>query len=178
MRHLSICLLAAIAIGPATLRAQAPARTATEIAHMFTKQKHVVKEKRGIRAEKFADVRSEPALLRDVRDYAGEYRADFGFTLRLSVSGDGAITGAGGEPGRDGTVRRFELMDAEISEGLLRATKAYDDGDRERFAGAFLQRTDRRSPNGEATRMFGLGVPDQDIRVDGMEVNKLFYQRQ
>jgi len=27
-------------------------------------------------------------LLRDVRDYAGEYRADFGFTLRLSVSGD------------------------------------------------------------------------------------------
>ena len=179
MRQLPAVILIAVA-APASLGAQAaPARSATEIAHIFTKQKHAVKERHGVRTEKFADVRSQPVVLQDTRGYAGEYHAtDHGFTLRLRVSADGSVGGDGEEPGLSGTRRRFRLSDARISEGVLRATKAYDDGESVRFQGAFLERTDRGSPTAEGTRTFGLGVPD--VRVDlggGMQLDRLFYER-
>ena len=180
MRHLSICLVISAAIGPATVGAQsAPARSATEIAQIFTKHKHAVKERHGVRVEKFADIRSEPVVLQDPSDYAGEYRStDHGFTLRLSVSDAGVVSGGGEEPGMGESTRRFELKDAEISAGVLRATKVYDDGARSRIEGAFLQRTDRRTPTDEGTRMFGLGVPDQHIDLGGgMRADRLFYER-
>ena len=179
MRQLSVVILIA-AVGPASLGAQtAPTRSAVEIAQIFTKQKHAVKERHGVRTEKFADVRSQPVVLQDPTGYAGEYHStDHGFTLRLRVSADGSVGGEGEEPGLSGARRRFNLRDARISEGVLRATKTYDDGESVRFQGAFLDRTDRRSSTAEGTRMFGLGVPDVRVDLGGwMQLDRLFYER-
>ena len=72
-------------------------RTQTIVAS-FNKSKHVVKEKRGVRKEKYLDVRSVPAIKQNPADYSGAYEADLGFSLRLSVDGRGAVEGTGYEP--------------------------------------------------------------------------------
>ena len=46
---------------------------AREIAAAFTKNKHAVKEKFGVRMEKYKDVRSEPAVKSNVSEYSGVY---------------------------------------------------------------------------------------------------------
>lgn len=149
---------------------------ARELAAAFSKSKHVVKEKHGIRVEKFKDVRSEPAPKTDARLYSGEYEAEQG-ALSLRVYADGRAEAAGTEPDSDfAPTRKFTLRNARVEGALLTATKVYEDGSSEPFEGVFINRTDRDSPNDPGTTAFGLGVLfDPPKHVNGNDMGRLFY---
>ena len=146
---------------------------AREIAAAFTKNKHVVKEKFGVRMEKYKDVRSEPAVKSNVSEYSGVYEVpDLGYVITVQVGSDGRIQASGSE-----NSRTFRLESARIDGALLTATKVYSDGAKERFEGSFLNRTDRNSPTDPGVTIFGLGVLlTTPFEINGLTYDKLFYQ--
>ncbi|HEV7890961.1 MAG TPA: hypothetical protein VGP08_09990 [Pyrinomonadaceae bacterium] len=169
-----ICF-AAFGAGAARVRQDASAR-ARELAAAFSKSKHVVKERHGIRVEKFREIRSEPAPKTDARLYSGEYEADNG-ALSLRVYADSRAEADGTEPAEDFTrTRKFKLVNARVEGALLTGTKVYEDGSSEAFEGVFINRTDRNSPDDPGTTAFGLGVLfDPPKSVGGLAMGRLFY---
>lgn len=156
--------------------AQDASARARELADAFSKRKHEVKEKRGIRVEKFKEIRSEPAPKSDARLYSGEYEAEHG-ALSLKVYTDGRAEAAGTEPDADfSRTRSFTLKNARVEGALLTGTKVYADGSSEPFEGVFINRTDRDSPTDPGTTRFGLGVLlDPPRNVGGLALGRLFY---
>lgn len=146
---------------------------AGEIAAAFTKNKNAVKEKYGVRKEKYKDVRSEPAVKSNIGDYSGVYQvSELGYVISIQVGSDGRIQGNGSDNGR-----AFILENAKIEAALLTGTKVYSDGAREKFEGGFLNRTDRNSPTDPGVRSFGLGVIlTTPVAINGNTYDKLFYQ--
>ena len=148
---------------------------AQAIAATFNKHKNVVKEKHGVRTEKYKDVRAEPVVKQNARDYAGVYEVgDLGFLINIQVSNDGRIQADGYEQGRS---RAFRLENATIEGALLTASKVYQDGATERFEGVFLNRTVRNSPTALAVTTFGLGVVlSAPVEINGITYQRMFYQ--
>lgn len=177
---LSFCLVTAAVVGSADAARQADAaRRARELASFFSKSKHEIKEKRGVRVEKFKDVRSEPALLPNASDYSGTYEATIAldYTLSLKVAADGSVEGDGSEPGASGP-RAFKLTGARVREALLTGTKTYADGSTEPLEGVFINRTERDSPTDAGITEFGLGVLfDPPKTVEGLNLQRLFYRQ-
>ena len=134
--------------------------TAQQIAASFTKHKEVVKEKRGVRSEKYKDVQSEPTIRQNVKDYAGVYEVDgLEYVIVIDVANDGRVRA---------TSNGRELENARIEAGVLRA---------EGFEGALLTRTDRDSPNDPGIISYGLGVLlDTPVEFEGNTYDKLFYR--
>ena len=177
---LAAALLLGFCLAPSTSAApQADAaRRARELAASFSKSKHEVKEKRGVRVEKFKDVRSEPALRRNAADYSGTYEATVGadYKLSLRVGSDGSAEGSGYDPGPAGP-RAFTLAGAKVQGALITGTKAYADGPAEKFEGVFINRTERDSPSDAGFTEFGLGVVfDPPKPADGLQLERLFYR--
>ncbi|HWC75575.1 MAG TPA: hypothetical protein VG454_16735 [Gemmatimonadales bacterium] len=170
---ISFFLISALTIPMGQLCGQSRAQ---EIAASFTKHKDAVKEKNGIRVEKYKDVRSEPTVMQNPTDYVGVYEvADLGYVLHVESADNGGIRVYGSEAAQG--IRTFELANAKIASAVLTGTKVYRDGTRERFEGAFLTRIDRDSPNeaGKVTR--GLGVLlAAPLERNGISHDKLFYQ--
>ena len=154
---------------------QSSSRTrAQEIAASFNKYKSKVKEKNGFRMEKYKDVRSEPVVKPNIKDYSGVYEvSDLGFAISIQVGSDGRIVATG----HDVQSRAFRLDNASIENALLTATKVYVDGSSEKFEGVFMTRTERNSPTAAGITTFGLGVilatPFSD---SGLTYERLFYQ--
>ena len=148
---------------------------AQAVAETFSKNKHVVKEKFGVRVEKYKDVKSEPAVRQNIGDYSGAYEVSgLGFVINLQIGTDGRVQANGSESGRV-----FRLENAKIDGALLTASKVYKDGTTETFEGVFLKRTDRNSPTDAGVTMFGLGVVlNTPVELNGNTYDKLFYQRQ
>jgi hypothetical protein len=160
--------------------AHARSRTQAIIA-AFNKSKHTVKEKYGVRMEKYKAVKSEAVIKPNVRDYSGAYEVQgMGYTLDLRVLDTRTIAATGYEPadvnGR--AVRTFGLRNARIDGALLTATKVYANGATEPFEGVFINRTSFDSPTDKGTTTFGLGVRPSSVReVNGLYLDKLFYER-
>ncbi|MDT7779108.1 MAG: hypothetical protein QOC99_1620 [Acidobacteriota bacterium] len=154
-----------------------PQSRARELAASFSKSKHEVKEKRGVRVEKFKDVRSDPVFKADARGYSGTYEADFGCALTITVRADGRADASGSEPTSDlARPRRFTLRDARVAGALLTGTKVYDDGATEEFEGVFINRTERNSPTDAGTTTFGLGIVfDPPKTGESFVMTRLFY---
>jgi hypothetical protein len=146
------------------------------IAAAFNKYKHRVKEKHGVRTEKYKDVRSEPLVKSNIGDYAGAYEvADFGALINIQVGSDGRVQASGYE--KVPQSRTFNLENVRIDGALLTAYKVYQDGTREAFEGVFLKRTDRNSPTDAGVTTFGLGVVlPTPVEQNGLTYQKLFYQ--
>jgi hypothetical protein len=181
MRLKLAVILIPVIFAPLSIQAQsraASARTA-ELAAMFTKHKHVVKEKRGATREKYKDVRSEPVIRSNPATYSGSYNADFGFALRLTVQPDGRVVGSGREPITASTnvARSFVLRDARVDGALLTGTIVYSDSHSQKLEGVFMNRTSRDSPSEPGYTVFGLGVITPPTQVDGLTVERLFYAR-
>jgi hypothetical protein len=149
---------------------------ARELAALFSKSKHSVKEKRGVRVEKFLEVRGEPAVKRDAREYSGTYESDSDCALSIKVGTDGGVEASGCEPSPE-RPRKFTLRAARVSGALLTGTKVYEDGSTEKFEGVFINRTERVQPNAAGVTTFGLGVVfDPPKAGDGYVMGRLFYQ--
>ncbi|HEY6922462.1 MAG TPA: hypothetical protein VI653_03255 [Steroidobacteraceae bacterium] len=144
MRTLAlVTLLAATPRIVASQEVTAPSR-AQDVAAAFSKHKHLVKEKRGVRREQYVDVRSEPFVAPTIAEYSGVYQVvGLGDVIHLQIGSDGTIQAAGqdSEPSRS-----FVLENARIEGAVLTATKVYRDGATEPFEGVFMTRTERRSP--------------------------------
>jgi hypothetical protein len=173
-------LVAPLTVGYAQTISAASADRARVIAASFSKSKHVSKEKRGVRKEKFLEVRSTPAVNANPAAYTGKYQVEgMAFTLDLRVASDGSTEGSGYEPiDTDATVmRRFTLRGARIQGALLTGTKVYADGAQERIEGVFMDRHTATSPSDKGTSVFGLGVMGRAFHVYGVTMDKLFFQR-
>lgn len=146
----------------------------------FNKSKRAVREKYGVRVEKYKEVRSEPVIKENARDYSGFYEVpDMGFSLEVRVDANGNVTGNGSEPVDvdAGVMRRFSLRDARIQGALLTASKVYASGGTAPFEGAFISRTSFDSPTDRGVTTFGMGVIGAAVRFGGVTVDRLFYQR-
>jgi hypothetical protein len=165
------CLVAA----GAAARAQDAGARARELAARFDKDKHKVKEKRGVRVEVFLEMRGEPAPRANPADYSGAYESEPGYAFDLRVSADGGAAGKGFEPSPGGP-RRFTLRDARVSGAVLAGTKVFEDGSAERFEGVFINLSVRSAPADKGTTLFGLGaVFETPKNAGGYELSKLFY---
>jgi len=171
---LGLCLATSTSAGSQT----DAARRARELAASFSKSKHEIKEKRGVRVEKFKEVRSELAPRANAADYSGTYEATVGtdYTLSLRVGSDGSVEGGGSDPGPAGP-RAFTLAGAKVQGALITGTKAYADGPTEKFEGVFINRTERDSPSAAGFTEFGLGVVFETPKpADGLQLERLFYR--
>lgn len=152
---------------------------AQTIVASFNKSKHVSKEKRGVRKEKYLDVRSAPALKTNPADYSGAYEAyDGRFSLKLRVDASGKVEGSGYDPlnSDEAVSRSFTLRNGRISGALLTATKVYANGSSEPIEGAFINKSVFESPSDKGTTTFGLGVVGKQVQIDGMTIDRLFYE--
>ena len=166
-------------IAPAQQSNTAQART-TAIVASFNKSKHVSKEKRGVRKEKYIVVRSEPAVKQNPAEYSGSYDAlglD-GFSVQLTVDPSGKVYGGGREPlNDDGTVaRNFVLRDGWVTGAWVKARKVYSNGSAEPFEGVFINKTVFESPTDKGHTAFGLGVVGKGFRVGGVDLERVFFQ--
>ncbi len=147
----------------------------------FNKKKHEVREKKGIRVEKYKEIRSEPAILKNIRDYSGSYEApELGLSLDLHVDGNGIVTGKGYEAvdADQRVFRGFALKNARIDGALLTGTKVYERGGTEPLEGVFINKTSFESPTDKGQTTFGLGVIGHTVLLDGgVTIDKVFYQR-
>ena len=147
----------------------------------FNKKKHEVREKKGIRVEKYKEVRSEPAILKNVGDYSGSYEAQgLGLSLDLHVDSQGNVTGNGyvaiDEDQR--VFRGFTLKNARIDGALLTGTKVYERGGTEPFEGVFINKTSFESPTDNGVTVFGIGIVNHTVRLaGGVTIDRVFYQK-
>lgn len=152
---------------------------AQAIVASFNKSKHVVKEKRGVRKEKYLDVRSAAAVKANPAEYSGAYEAwDARFSLKLRVDAAGKVEGNGYEPLNDEAAvsRSFTLRNGRISGALLTATKVYGDGSSEPLEGVFINKTTFESPTDKGVTAFGLGVVGKQLQMGGSTIDRLFYE--
>lgn len=176
MRTLAlVTLLVAVPAMAASQQSSEQSR-AQQVAAAFTKHKQTVKEKRGVRMEKYKDVRTEPVVKQNVTEYSGVYQVvDFGDVIDLRVGTDGTVEATGHDS--DQPSRTFVLENARIDGAVLTATKVYRDGARERFEGVFMNRTERDAPSDPGITTFGLGVLLTTPReFSGNTYDKLFYR--
>jgi hypothetical protein len=155
-------------------------KRAQEILAFFNKKKHVVKEKYGVRKERYKEVRCEPVINQDLKDYSGTYEAfDLGYSINLQIASNGKIEATGYEPAAPDftTGRHFTLKEAKIEGALLTATKAYSDGTVEKLEGVFINRMEFNSPTDSGVSAFGLGVIGKPMEVvNGVMQDKFFFE--
>ena len=176
MRTLALVTLLAAAPALVSSQQSSTRSRAQQLAAAFSKQKHVVAEKRGVRKEKYKDVLSEPVAKPDIAAYSGVYQvADLGDVIDLRIDGDGRIQATGHDS--DQPSRTFVLEHGKIDGAVLTATKEYRDGATEQFEGVFMTRTERTAPADPGVTTFGLGAVLATPReFGGNTYDKLFYQ--
>lgn len=166
--------LSAQTYGSAT---EAQSRTRTIVAS-FSKFKHVSKERRGIKKEKYLKVQSEAATRANPADYSGVYEVlGMGFALNLNVDRNGVVTGTGYEPLTESVRQTFSLRDGRIQGALLTATKVYAGGRPGRLEGAFMNRTRFESPTDPGLTVFGFGSIGDPVQISGMTIDRFFYEK-
>jgi hypothetical protein len=149
-----------------------------EIVASFNKEKHMVKEKYGVRREKYKRVLSEPVIKQNVREYSGVYEVpDMGFLINIQVESADSIKATGSEPTNSSNrqSRSFRLDNAKIAGAMLTGTKVYNDGSTEKFEGVFINATVFESPTDKGVSAFGLGVVGNGMEFAGVTLDKLFY---
>jgi hypothetical protein len=175
----SLCLLATQASIASSQSASSRQSRTQAIVSSFNKSKHVVKQKHGVRLDKYKEIRSEPVVSANPATYSGTYDvADMGFILRLQVDATGRVSGKGEEPLADHpqVMRRFTLANARIDGALLTATKVYASGTSQPLEGVFINRTSFASPTDKGVTVFGLGVLTTPVAISGVTVDKFFYE--
>ena len=177
---LATALVAATTPG-AIAQAQSVAARTASIVSAFNKEKHETKTRHGVRVEKYKKVQSVAVVKADPRGYSGTYEeAGLWFKLNISVDANGGVSGTGYEPvDFGGDVRRtFTLRDGKVDGALLTATKVYASGRTAPLEGAFIERTSFDSPSAQGAKSFGIGVLHAGEAGDGVNLDRLFLERQ
>jgi hypothetical protein len=161
--------LSAIAIGQVS---DSHARM-QELVASLNKEKYEVKEKFGVRKEKYKRIKTEPVIKSDPRDYAGFYEVpDLGNVIELKADINGRLVGSGYESIAD-RPHRFRLDGIKISEALFTAIKVYDDGASGKLEAVFITKTEFNSLADKGVRSEGLAM----VGTPESATAKLFYQK-
>jgi len=177
-------ILALALVLPSFASAQTPSARARSaaIAASFNASKHAIKDKKGVRMEKYKRILTSPVVRSDPSSYSGSYEAQtFEYTLDLRVDSRGNVTGSGYQPLRiDGSIRRkFTLRDGRVDGALLTATMVFENGSTQTLEGVFMNRTAYHSPTdtkGQTT--FGLGVDGPMVVMGTYGVNRFFFTKE
>jgi hypothetical protein len=177
---LTIAALMVPVLAPAqSIPASSADTRARVIAASFNKSKHVSKEKRGVRKEKWLEITSKPAVNATPAAYSGTYQVEgMGFSLNLRVAPDGRVQGTGYDLiDSDSNVKRsFTLTNARVQGALITGTKTYTTGGSQKFEGVFIDRTTKTSPTDPGRTEFGLGVMGDFGYLYGVTLTRLFYK--
>ena len=177
---LTIAALMVPVLAPAqSIPASSADTRARVIAASFNKSKHVSKEKRGVRKEKWLEITSKPAVNANPAAYSGTYQVEgIGFSLNLRVAPNGTVQGAGYDLiDSDSNVKRaFTLTNARVQGALITGTRTYTNGGSQKFEGVFIDRTTKTSPTDPGHTEFGLGVMGDFGYVYGVTLTRLFYR--
>jgi hypothetical protein len=187
MRIILAALFFSLWLIPSHVFAQKPdaQQRTEEIVSSLNKTRYQFAEKRGVRREKYKNVRSEPVIKKNIADYSGQYEVpSLGYSLEIRVTNDGNVEATGYEP-KDGDAqqpRRFIFKNAKIDGALLTATKVYDDGSTKTFEGVFIDQTNIEGVSPKQierqSKTFGLGVAQVQVKkASGVNLDRLFYQR-
>lgn len=173
---LTFAIVGSVSAQQATARAGDAEVRAREIAAAFTKNKHTVKTKRGVRHEKFKKVTAELVVRADPRSLSGTYEVDdFGLTLRLEIDRDGRVTGSGEEVIGEGISRTFTISNGRLVDALLTGVKVFPTGRTDRLEGAFLKRTSYESPEDNGFSRVGVGMLGRPLMLNGSTFDRFFY---
>ena len=173
-------LLSSNALAQRPPASRAVAQRTEAIVASFNKSKHAIKEKHGVRVEKYKEVRSEPVVKSDPRDYSGSYEApDLGSSLEIRVDANGNVVGTGYErlDPDESVWRKVTLRNAKIEGALLTGTKVYENGGTEPIEGVFIKKTSFESPTDKGVTTFGLGVVHAPVIFSGVTIDKVFYEK-
>ena len=138
--------------------AQTASPEAQTLAEAFTKRREGSKTKFGVTRSKYREVVAQPWIAASVQDYAGRYESEDGQILTIRIDDRGVVIGSGRDD--DGT---FELRNAQIAGGALKAIRVYANGKSETLQAAFMDRSDRHSPDAEFLKMRGIGYLEDDV---------------
>jgi hypothetical protein len=172
---LTIAVLASCA-GPAASQQLSNHTRAQQLAASFNKHKDVVRQKSGVTKDKYLNVRSEPVVSRNNRDYAGAYEVpDLGFVIDIQVDSGGSVLAQGYDRGPN--PGSFRLENTRIENAVLTGRKVYSNRATEPFEAVFLTRTDQRTRTGPRATTLGLGVLlSTPFEFGGNTYERLFYQ--
>ena len=154
----ALSIIATCEVPAQTVSLSASSRT-REIAAMFTKSKHVVKEKRGVRVEKYKDVSAKPVVAANPAVFSGTYRAfDSYFVLRIRVSNTGSVEGSGEDvlDADSRTARQFVLANGKVDGEFVHRNKSVPQR---------RQRVDRRRVHGSYFARKSAGLRRKSIRA-------------
>jgi hypothetical protein len=145
-----------------TIYAQSAEMKTAELIAALGKTKYKKKEKKNISIEVYVDIKSEPVIKSEVREYSGVYEAESDYRLELRVAAGGKVEGNGYDSRfNDSGRQNFTLKDARIEGALLTATKVFENGETLKFEAVFNNRTVQtgKNPNQIENRetKYGLG---------------------
>ena len=170
----SVCTAGAQSAAPAETPDPSPA--ALRISKLFSQHQEATPAKYGASAEQYLDVRAVPLVLEDLHAYAGTYKvADYGLTLELRVEGD-QLVGNGTEPTATWP-RSFTLDRIRVDRGLLTARKRYEDGNTASFEAVFMEQFRKDAPDDAPARSLGIGTRISPLAIQGVRVDKLFFEK-
>jgi hypothetical protein len=163
----------------ASAQTSVDARTRAVVA-VFEKEKHSIKDKHGVRMEKYRKIASVAVVKANPADYSGKYEVPgLGFVLDITVAPNGTVTGSGIEPMdfAQEVMRKFTLRDGRVRGALFTATRVYADGRTQPLEGAFINETSYDSPTDKGTTLFGLGLIHPGIDGVGISLDRLFFEK-
>lgn len=176
-------MLLRLLLAPVTMVTQGnePQKRVREILASLNRKEHRVVERHGVKVEKYREIRSEPVVKSDIKEYAGTYVAtDIDYSITVRFESDGAIAAEGFETSAaaGGQARRFTLRDGKIQGALLTGLKVYDDGSNQTFEGVFINRTEFQKLGDKGVSTFGIGVAGQSAVINGVKRERIFFRRQ
>jgi hypothetical protein len=158
MKRQLVVPIALLLASAAPVFAQTASTEAAALAEAFTKKRDGSKTRHGVTRSKYREVMAQPWVAASIREYAGRYESEEGQFLNISVADGGVVTGSG----RDDQ-GAFELRSARISGAALKAIKAYTHGGSALLEAAFMDRSDRDSPDAAFLKLRGIGYLEEDV---------------
>ncbi len=188
MNQPAICLLLLVGLASSSARAQsstvresATSSRAQSIVASFNKKKDVVKERHGVRVEKFREIRTTLATTAHLHDFSGAYEeVNLASSLNLSIDDAGTVSGSGADAvdASEMVFRKFTIRNGRLDGSLLTATKVYAGGATSSMEGVFINSTSFDGPADKGVTSFGLGVIGAPVQLGGgVTMEKFFYQR-
>src|SRR5258706_10396431 len=112
----SLALLFLLGMNPMSICSQESGsqKRVADILATLNKKEHLVVEVHGARKEKYREIRNEPVIPADVREYSGTYHVpDLDYSVTIKIGSGGEVFGTGSEAQREnaGRARRFVLKD-------------------------------------------------------------------
>ncbi len=154
---------------------------AQSIVASFNKKKSAVKERHGVRVEKYKEIRTTLATAAHLHDFSGAYEeVNLGSLLNLTIDDAGNVSGNGADAvdANAAVFRKFTLRNGRFDGSLLTATKVYAGGATASLESVFINSTSFDSPTDKGVTTFGIGAFGTPVQLGGgVTIDRFFFRR-